>query len=85
MSTVEFTAEEKAIIVAKVKRYFEDELDQDIGSFQAEFLLDFFAQEVGAFFYNRGLLDAQAFLSGKVEEWSEAIYELEKPTEFTKL
>ncbi|MEM1113744.1 MAG: DUF2164 domain-containing protein [Pseudomonadota bacterium] len=84
MEKLEFTAEEKALIVGKVKMYFEEELEQQIGSFDAEFLIDFFAEEVGAYFYNRGLYDAQTLFAAKVEELSDAVYELERPTEFKK-
>jgi uncharacterized protein (DUF2164 family) len=77
---MQFSADEKAEITGKVKMYFREELDQEIGSFDAEFLVDFFAEEIGAYFYNRGLYDAQALISTKVEEISEAIYELERPT-----
>ena len=84
MEKLEFTAEEKNQIVRKVKMYFEEELDQQIGNFDAEFLLDFFAEEVGAYFYNRGLYEAQALFSQKVDELADSIYELERPTEFKK-
>ena len=84
MEKLEFTPEEKNQIVSKVKMYFEEELDQQIGNFDAEFLIDFFAEEVGAYFYNRGLYDAQALFSQKVDELADSIYELERPTEFRK-
>lgn len=84
MAEIEFSRDEKAILVEKVKRYFQEELDQEIGGFDAEFLIDFFTREVGAYFYNRGVYDAQALLSAKVEEISESLYELEKPTEMVR-
>ena len=84
MKKLQFTDEEKSQIVQKVKLYFLEELDQEIGTFDAQFLIDFFAEEVGAYFYNRGLYDAQAYYSARLEEISETIYELEKPTEFNK-
>ncbi len=84
MEKLEFTSEEKNQIVRKVKTYFQEELDQEIGNFDAEFLIDFFAEEVGAYFYNRGLYDAQALFSQKVDELSDSIYDLERPTEFKK-
>jgi uncharacterized protein (DUF2164 family) len=79
-----FSEAEKAIIISKIQRYFNAELDQDIGQFDAEFLLDFFAKEVGNFFYNRGLYDAQAILSSKMDDLSDAIYQLEKPTDYQR-
>lgn len=84
MSKIEFSKEEKALLVKKIQLYFNDELDQSIGQFDAEFLLDFFAEEMGVYFYNRGLYDAQTILESKMENISEAIYELEKPTEFMR-
>ena len=84
MEKLQFSEEEKAQIVSKVKRYLREELDYDIGGFDAEFLIDFFAEEIGAYFYNRGLYDAQAQLSQRLEELNDAIYELERPTEFRR-
>ena len=84
MESLKFSEQEKRLIVQKVKMYFQEELDQDIGQFDAEFLIDFFADEVGAYFYNRGLYDAQTLLSQKVDELGDSILELERPTEFKK-
>ena len=84
MTDIKFTEEETALIVRKIQLYFTEELKQDIGRFDAEFLLDFFSGEVGPYFYNRGLYDAQAILSSKLDDLSEAIYRLERPTEFRK-
>ena len=84
MPDIQFSAAEKEVIVGKIKRYFAEELKQEIGRFDAEFLLDFFAGEIGAYFYNRGLYDAQAILSNKMDELGEAIYQLERPTEICR-
>jgi len=84
MPDIEFSKEEKKLIIHKVQLYFKEELDQDIGQFDAEFLLDFFSEEVGAYYYNRGLYDAQAILESRLESIAEAIYEIEKPTEFMR-
>ncbi|GLQ47633.1 hypothetical protein GCM10007862_26840 [Dyella lipolytica] len=81
---IKFSPTEKDVIVRKIKLYFSEELHQQIGSFDAEFLLDFFAREIGAYFYNRGLYDAQAVLSGKLDDIQDAIYQLERPTEFQR-
>ena len=79
MSKIEFSREEKERMAQKVKLYFREELDQDIGGFDAEFLIDFFAEEMGGVFYNKGLQDAQSIIATKVEEIEDAIYEIEKP------
>ena len=82
MSGIKFSQEEKNILIGKVQRYFEDQLDQEIGQFDADFLLDFFAKEIGAFYYNQGLQDAQAVLESKLDSITDAIYEIEQPTSF---
>lgn len=84
MTEIKFTEEETAFIVRKIQLYFTEELKQEIRRFDAEFLLDFFSGEVGSYFYNRGLYDAQTILSSKLDDLSEAIYQLERPTEFRR-
>ena len=81
---ITFSAAEKDVIVRKIKLYFSEELQQQIGSFDAEFLLDFFTKEIGAYFYNRGLYDAQAIVSKKLDDIQDAIYQLERPAEFQR-
>ncbi|MFT4720644.1 MAG: hypothetical protein ACI9SB_001816 [Candidatus Azotimanducaceae bacterium] len=77
---ITFDKAETERMVGMLKGYFADELDQELGQFDAEFLLDFFAKECGGVFYNRGLYDAQALFRGRVEEIGEAICELEQET-----
>ncbi|OUR80917.1 hypothetical protein A9Q75_09645 [Colwellia psychrerythraea] len=83
MSTIKFSSTETEQLVTKIQGYFAKELDQDLGQFDAEFLLDFFSKEVGAHFYNRGLFDAQTVIAAKLEDVSEmvqeGISEIEKP------
>ncbi len=80
MGKLTFNDDEKSQLVGKLKNYFEQELDSELGSFDAEFLIDFIAREMGAYFYNRGLYDAQALFSQKFEEFADSVYELEQPT-----
>lgn len=84
MAKIEFSDIEKAAIVGKIKLYFREELDQGIAQFDAEFLLDFFSEEVGAYHYNRGLSDAKLILEQKLESITDAFYEIEKPTDFIR-
>jgi len=84
MTDIEFSNDEKSILVKKIKTYFEQELDQEIAQFDAEFLLDFFGKEVGPYFYNRALKDAQTVLESRIETVLDGFYEIEKPTDFVK-
>lgn len=68
----------KAELVQRMQRYFRDELQQEIGGFDAEFLLDFFSEQMGSYFYNQGLADALAAFESKLEEIADSIYQLEQ-------
>jgi uncharacterized protein (DUF2164 family) len=85
MATIKFSDDEKENLTLKIQRYFARELEQDIGQFDAEFLLDFFSEEIGGYYYNRGLFDAQTVISGKLENIAEivneTISEMEKPVD----
>ena len=76
---IKFSKDETDVLTSKIQSYFSDELDQQIGQFPAQFLLEFFSKEIGHYYYNRGLLDAQAILDSRMESLSEAIDELQKP------
>ena len=84
MSDISFTQEEKQILVGKIQSYFHAELSEEIGQFDAEFLLDFFNKEIGAYHYNRGLQDARTLLEENAQNIQQAFYEMEKVTEFIK-
>ena len=80
MSKIEFTSKQRETIVQKLQSYFEQELDQELEQFDAEFLLDFFSKDIGAHFYNRGLHDARAIFESRVESIDDEIYAIEKET-----
>ena len=84
MSEIKFSKEEKSILVDKLQSYFDQELGQEVGQFDCEFFLDFISMEIGSYYYNRGLSDAQSIITSKIEDISDAFYEIEKPTSFQK-
>ncbi|MBW8321879.1 MAG: DUF2164 domain-containing protein, partial [Rhizobium sp.] len=69
---LDFSNEDQATIVAKVQDYFLTEFELDVGRFEAEGMLQFFAKEIGAHFYNRGLYDAQAVITGQIDAINDA-------------
>lgn len=80
MAQIKFSKEDKEIVCRKIQVYFRTELDQEIGQFDAEFLMDFFAEEIGVYFYNQGLHDAKRVMESRLADISDEIYEIEKPT-----
>ena len=74
-----FTRHQKDELINKIKIYFSEELDQELGNFEAEFLLDFFNDNLGPYYYNQAIQDVQTHLSGFLDNINERIDELEKP------
>ncbi len=79
MAIINFTKAERDTITPKIQEYFSNKLDLNIGQFDAGFLLDFFSEEIGPFFYNKGIQDAQTILYKRLDDITEAIESLEKP------
>jgi uncharacterized protein (DUF2164 family) len=79
MAIFSFSKPEKDAIVQKIREFFADKLDQEISQFEAGFLLDFFAEEIGPYFYNKGVHDSQAILQKRIDEIIGAVDSLEKP------
>ena len=52
--------------VASIKRYFAEELDQDIGDLKAGAMLGFFLKEIAPTVYNGAIADAQTYLRDRV-------------------
>jgi uncharacterized protein (DUF2164 family) len=80
MSKYNFTKEQKDNIVQKIKLYYQSEFSENIGQFDAEFLLEFFAKEIGNYFYNQGLQDASKAINTHIDAINDTLYTMEEPT-----
>jgi uncharacterized protein (DUF2164 family) len=80
MKPIKFDREETKAIVGEIQDYFRTELDQDIGAIPAEMLMMFFADKMGAYYYNRGLYDAQSALKERMDSLHDDLYGLEQKT-----
>jgi uncharacterized protein (DUF2164 family) len=76
--SIELEAGVREEIAQKLQAYFLDNLDRELGGFEAQFLLDFFTEQIGCFYYNQGLADALSAMEQKTQEITDLIYELEK-------
>jgi uncharacterized protein (DUF2164 family) len=52
--------------IASIKRYFLEELDQDIGELKAGLVHEFFLKEIAPTIYNGAIGDAQAYLRDRL-------------------
>ncbi|PCH61990.1 MAG: hypothetical protein COC19_03505 [SAR86 cluster bacterium] len=78
---ISLNKDQQGQMLGKLQRYFSSELDQDLGGFEAQFLLDFIAKDLGAYFYNQGLADALKHVETRFEDISESMYELIQDTD----
>ena len=76
--------DDKLHLAQMLQNYLLEELDQELGRFEAEFLLDHLAKYMGPLYYNMGVLDARSLLDKHVEELSDALYGLEQSVEKRK-
>ena len=64
-------------LLASIKRYVAENLDQDIGDLKARMLLDYVLKEIGPTVYNRAITDAQAYFQGRVADLDGVCFEKE--------
>ena len=64
-------------LLGSVKRFFSEELDEEIGDLKAQRVLAFMLKEVGPSVYNQAMADAQGWMKEKVEELGDARYDPE--------
>ncbi len=65
---IELSKQETDGIIHSLRKYFGEELEQDISEMQARFLLAYVLKEIAPFAYNKGVKDAEAFLLSKLED-----------------
>ncbi len=74
---ITLSPETRRRVIDSIKRYFDEELDQEIGELRAGFVLDFLLKEVGPSIHNSAIVDAQARMQERVSELDESCFEPE--------
>jgi len=64
-------------LLGSIRRFFAEELDDDIGDLKARSALDFFVREIGPSVYNQAITDAQATMTVAVVDLAGNRYEPE--------
>jgi len=64
-------------LLASIKRYVAEHLEQDIGDLQAGLLLDFFLKEIAPSVYNTAIHDAQNYVQDRLNDLEGVCYEKE--------
>lgn len=74
---ITISPEAKHLLLASIKRYVAENLDQDVGDLKAGSLLDYVMKEIGPTIYNKGIEDAQAYFQARALDLSGVCYERE--------
>jgi uncharacterized protein (DUF2164 family) len=75
--TVKLSDETEKRLVTSIKRFFEEEMDEQVGELKALRVLDFCLREIAPSVYNQAIADAQGYLSDRVADLSGSKYEAE--------
>lgn len=61
-----------------IKRFLEDRFELELGSFEAQEMLDLFAREIAPLYYNKAIFDVQTHLKERFESIESDLWALEK-------
>ncbi len=71
------TPEATKQLVASIKRFTAEHLDEEVGDLKAALFLDFCLAEVGAVAYNQAIADAQQYFQGRTADLDGVCYQPE--------
>lgn len=74
MTTVSISDDATAKAIASIRRYFAEQLDQELGELPARLLLEFVLKEIGPSVYNAAVADAQAWMRERVSDLEGVCY-----------
>lgn len=64
-------------LISSIKRFFAEELEEDIGDLKASAVLDFCLREIAPSAYNQAIADAQTFFERATSDLAGVTYEPE--------
>lgn len=75
--TIKISKATKKKLIKSIKKYFEEELEEEIGDLKASLFLDFCLQEICPSIYNQAIIDARRFIEDKLSDMEDTCYEPE--------
>lgn len=75
--TIEIPKDARKGVIASIERYFDENMDEPIGTLGAETLLNFFLDELGPLVYNKAVADAQERLQARIMDLDIEVHEEE--------
>lgn len=74
---IKLSKETRERLGASIQRYFERELEHEIGTLGAQLLLDYVLAEIGPSVYNQAIMDAQQYFQERTMDLDGSCYEPE--------
>jgi uncharacterized protein (DUF2164 family) len=71
---IELSRDARKQSIASIKRYFNEELDSEIGDLKAEMVLDFIVKEIAPVVYNQAIQDARKLMQERVTEMDGSLF-----------
>jgi uncharacterized protein (DUF2164 family) len=75
--SIEISREASATAITSIQRYFEENMDEEIGNLGAGALLGFFLKEIAPVVYNQAVADVQTRLQTRIMELDIEVHEAE--------
>jgi uncharacterized protein (DUF2164 family) len=76
-AAITLSDDSKKRAVASIKRFFAEELDEDIGELKASLVFDYILIEHGPTIYNQAIADAKTFFDERVADLGAVCYHKE--------
>jgi uncharacterized protein (DUF2164 family) len=74
---IKLKKEDELRAVASIRRFFKENMEEEIGDLKSSLLLNFVLLEIGPTLYNQAVFDVQAYMQGKIIEADGVCYEPE--------
>jgi uncharacterized protein (DUF2164 family) len=75
--SIKISKDSETYLLESIKRFFSENMDQDIGDLKAANVLEFCVREIGPSIYNQAIADAQAYMHEKASDLAGSRYQAE--------
>jgi uncharacterized protein (DUF2164 family) len=75
--TIQISKDAERTAIESIKRYFLENLNEEMGDLKSRLVLDFFMKEIGPLAYNQGVADAQTYMRDRVTDMDGVCHEQE--------
>ena len=75
--SIKLTKDSENYLLGSIKRFFAENMDDEIGDLKAARVLEFCVKEIGPSIYNQAIADAQSYIAEKAADLGGARYEAE--------